>query len=224
VKLFVEGGGDSHALRIRCREAFNGFLQKAGLEGQMPRIVACGKRNNAYESYCTALSNGEDAVLLVDSEGPVVWPPNKADYNAADCKTWRPWHHLKNRKNKEGEYADNWDRPQNALDTDCHLMVQFMETWFLADTGALREYYKQGFDGNCLPTRADIENIDKSEVERLLRQATKETKKGCYDKGEDSFAILRIIDANKVIGKSPWAKRFVALLKDKMQSIRETGR
>ena len=42
VKLFVEGGGDSHALRTECRAAFSSFLQKAGFSGHMPRIVASG--------------------------------------------------------------------------------------------------------------------------------------------------------------------------------------
>jgi len=31
VKLFVEGGGDSKALRSECRAAFSSFLQKSGL-------------------------------------------------------------------------------------------------------------------------------------------------------------------------------------------------
>lgn len=61
VKLFVEGGGDSNSLRTECRAAFSAFLQKAGLSGYMPRIVASGSRRAAFDDYCTSISNGEEA-------------------------------------------------------------------------------------------------------------------------------------------------------------------
>jgi len=66
------------------------FLGKAGLAGIMPRIVACGGRRNAYESFCLALSNGEVAFLLVDSEAPV-----RPEHQQGDPETgWQPWSHL----------------------------------------------------------------------------------------------------------------------------------
>lgn len=72
MKLYVEGGGDAAALKTACREGFAKFLGKAGLAGRMPRIVACGSRADAYDSFCTAIRNGEAAMLLVDSESPVL--------------------------------------------------------------------------------------------------------------------------------------------------------
>lgn len=54
VKVYVEGGGDSSALKRKCREGFREFFRKIGLQGRMPRIVACGPRNNAYDDFCTA--------------------------------------------------------------------------------------------------------------------------------------------------------------------------
>ena len=65
VKLYVEGGGDSKVLQSECRRGFREFLEKAGLSGKMPSISACGGRRSAYEDYCTAIKNGEAAVLLV---------------------------------------------------------------------------------------------------------------------------------------------------------------
>ena len=44
VRLYVEGGGDSKKLRVQCRRGFRKFVEKAGLKGRMPRIVACGGR------------------------------------------------------------------------------------------------------------------------------------------------------------------------------------
>ena len=70
VKLYVEGGGDTNALRTACREGFTSFITKAGLV-KRPRVVACGSRRDAFESFCTAIAVGEEAMLLVDSEAPV---------------------------------------------------------------------------------------------------------------------------------------------------------
>jgi hypothetical protein len=41
------------------------------MKDNMPRIVACGGRNQAYDRFQTALKNGEHCFLLVDSEIPV---------------------------------------------------------------------------------------------------------------------------------------------------------
>ena len=85
VKLFVEGGGDSNSLRIECRAAFNHFLQKAGLAGKMPRIIASGSRKAAYDDFCTAIRNGEEAMLLVDSEIAVLNPSGYDINNLMNC-------------------------------------------------------------------------------------------------------------------------------------------
>jgi ABC-type dipeptide/oligopeptide/nickel transport system permease component len=73
-RLYVEGGGDSKALRTTCREGFRRLIEKAGMKGRMPRIVACGGRQNALESFATAhaQATGNDGpMLLVDAEGPL---------------------------------------------------------------------------------------------------------------------------------------------------------
>jgi hypothetical protein len=202
VKLFVEGGGDNKALRTECRKAFNSFLLKVGFDGSMPRIVACGSRNNAYKDYCTAIKNGEKAVLLIDSEAPV---------DAESCvepEKWKPWNHLKNR--------DGWDCPERGLDEECHLMVEVMESWFLTDTNALKGYYGQNFIENILPQNKSIEKISKIDILDALKKATARTNKGNYNKGSHSFKILSLIDSRKVTAKSQWAKRFVDLLTKKM--------
>jgi hypothetical protein len=215
VKLFVEGGGDRHSLHIMCRKAFNNFLQKSGLTGMLPRIIASGSRKSAYDDYCTAINNGEEAVLLVDSEAAVIIPSDNLIIKI-DSKTWKPWHHLKNRRGNDGVLADNWDKPDGASDEDCHLMVQIMETWFFADVDALKRYYGQGFSENVIPKRQDIENISKDDIFDKLSKATNKTQKGKYNKGAHSFEILEIIDPHKVVNQSPWAKRFVDLLTIKM--------
>lgn len=207
VKLYVEGGGDTAALKTACREGFTSFLEKAGLKGFMPRIVACGGRQDAYESYCTAIDNGDAAVLLVDSEAPV-----SVKHQQGEPATWLPWRHLKQRQ------GDGWDKPAAGIDTDCHLMVQCMESWFLADRATLKKFFGPGFRERSLPAASRaIESISKTQVYESLASATKECKtKAQYGKGEHSFKILVSVDPASVTAASPWAARFVAQMKIKM--------
>ncbi len=164
----------------------------------MPRIVVCGGRQQAYDDFCTALSNGEKALLLVDSEDPVT--------------VVSPWQHLLIRQ------GDQWPPPAGASEEHCHLMVQCMESWFLADQQTLETFFGQGFKTNALPAAANrIESIAKQQVYQSLENATKHCKtKDAYGKGEHSFKLLALIDPAKVIAASGWAKRFVDALKKQM--------
>ena len=183
-KLFVEGGGE-HAREFR--RGLGTFMEKAGAAGKMPRIVICGIRNNAYDRFRTAHENGEVAMLLVDAEEPVT--------------AVGPWEHLKGR--------DNWDRPAGTTNQQCHLMVQVMESWFLADMDALESYYGQRFRRQALPQNPNIEDVSKPDVNYGLDQATRDTQKGRYNKGKHSFEILERLDPAKVVGASPYAKRLI---------------
>ena len=189
IKLCVEGGGDSKILRTACREGFRTFIEKAGLAGMMPRIVACGGRDNAYNDFVVAHQQG-NAMLLVDAEEPV----NEAG----------SWRHLNNR--------DGWPRPDGATDDQCHLMVEIMESWFLADRDALEEFYGQGYRENALPQNPQVEQITKRDVLNGLDSAARETSKRRYDKGSHGFGILAKLDPEKVRNASPHAKRFIEAL------------
>jgi hypothetical protein len=206
LKIFVEGGGDSKILRTACREGFSSFLEKAGFGGHMPRIIACGARHNAYDDFCTAVTHNELAMLLVDSESPV-----HPEYQTGEYSEWNPWGHLRNRK------GDNWNTPDNASADDCHLMVQCMEAWFLADRSALELFYGKDFNIKALPAMGNfLEKIDKKQIYQALDAATRNCeKKGSYAKGKHSFKLLAVIDPASVVSASPWAKRFIDLLKKK---------
>jgi hypothetical protein len=91
--IYLEGGGDSKELHVRCREGFRKLLERSGFTVRMPRLVACGGRNAAFEDFKTdhgAKGTSDYMALLIDSEEPV------KDKEA-------PWDHLKAR--------DGWDRP-----------------------------------------------------------------------------------------------------------------
>jgi hypothetical protein len=206
VKLYVEGGGDTAALKAACREGFTTFITKTGMP-KRPRVVACGSRRDAYESYCTAIANGEDAVLLVDSEAPIA-----AQHQQGQPHSWQPWQHLKQRQ------GDGWDKPKDAAETDCHFMAQCMEAWFLADHETLQRFFGQGFKTNQLPAAANgIEEIAKATIYESLANATRQCKtKAPYGKGDHSFKLLGEIDPAKITGSSPWAKRFIDQIKRKL--------
>ena len=198
IRLYVEGGGDSKTLRTACREGFGTFIEKAGLSGRMPRIVACGGRGKAYDKFKIAHANQRGiSLLLVDAERPV-------DQAGA-------WEHLQGA-------PDEWSRPACATDEQCHLMVQIMESWFLADRDALEEFYGQGYRGNALPQNPQIERVAKDDVLNGLDRAARDTSKRGYDKGSHSFEILARLDPEKVQNASPHAKRFVEALSQLAQS------
>ena len=188
VKLYVEGGGDSEALHSECRRGFRLFLEKAGLEGYMPRIVACGGRQVAYDRFRTACRANERALLLLDSEMPV-----------ADTS---PWAFLESR--------DGFRPPVGVADAQCHLMVVCMESWFLADRKSMNEFFGQGFNEKALPQNITVEAVSKHDVYSGFQRASAGCKtKAPYGKGEHSFKILARVDPRKVCDASPWAKRFL---------------
>lgn len=205
MKLFVEGGGDNNpSLATECRKGFSKFITQAGICNR-PKIIACGSRITAFKDYCTALKKGEPAMLLVDSEALIDTPLEQGA-----PETWQPWMHLKQRP------GDEWTKPENADDSDCHLMVQCMEYWILADRETLAGFYGNGFKEKALPPTLPLEKATKSAVVSGLKMATKDTSKGEYSKGKHSFELLAQIKPELVMAKSAWAKRFVDELKKRM--------
>jgi hypothetical protein len=194
-KLYVEGGGDSKALKIECREAFRRLLDKAGLAGRLPRIVASGGRAQALDDFANAFqrrAQDEQCFLLIDSEVPV----------ARDS----PWEFL------ETQGPPGWVRPRGVADEHCHLMVQCMEAWFLADKSALEAFFGAGFSADRLPANLNVEAVSKLDVFSGLDRATRECRRR-YDKGENSFKVLARIDVRRLEVAASWAKRFIDTLR-----------
>ena len=208
-RIYVEGGGNGRALKAKCREAFSSFFEAAGLRGRLPRVVPGGGRRQTYDDFRTALNNPRDnafIVLLVDSEGPV-------------AEGVGPWTHLRNRQ------GDGWGRPEGATDEQAHLMVQCMESWFMADPESLASVFGQRFRPNALPGQAQVEQVAKQDVFAGLQNATRDCRKRRgYSKGRDSFAILARLDPEKVTAASPHAQRLVDLLRARLHRPRARAR
>lgn len=160
----------------------------------MPGILACGSREDAFKDSRVALKEGEASevpLLVVDSEAPV-------------RSNSSPWQHLRSH--------DNWDRPSGAEERHAHLKVQCMESWFLADVSALELFFGSGFRSVSVSRRHNIEHIPKDDVFKQLDSASRGSRKGAYRKSDHSFALLSLIDPEKVILRSPFAKRLIDTL------------
>jgi hypothetical protein len=136
VRIYVEGGGKKKDSRLLFRTALKAFFNKAISSDRNIQwdIRACGSRNAAYDDFRNddSLDHPEAVVIpLVDSEGPV------SDGHTAG-------QHL--------QITDKWLLKRQHGDR-CHLMVQMMEAWFLADVEALVGYYGAGFNRNSIPVR-----------------------------------------------------------------------
>ena len=188
-RLYIEGGGEGQDLSARFREGWNAFFKKAGLASKT-KVVRGGGRRRTFNLFVPAIKNNRPNVvpiLLVDSEDPV----------AAEHTVWQ---HLSAR--------DDWRQPPNAGD-QAFLMVQAMETWFLADRDALRKYFGARFRQNVLKKWPDLEAVPKQTVLDALARAT--TKH--YAKGKVSFGLLAHIDPALVATACPHAKALLNRLR-----------
>jgi hypothetical protein len=201
IRLYIEGGGDGEKTKRRLRTAFGVFLSSLRARAQEKRVhwnpVVCGGRGATYDAYKTALKSHPEAfnVLLVDAEGPVT----------ADS----PWQHLRSRQ------GDQWANP-GVQDKHCHLMVQAMEAWFLADREQLGEYYGRGFNANALPKNKNVEGIDKQRVLQSLDNATRATQKGPYHKTHHAPEILEKIRPELVCSAARFCKRLFDTLRSEV--------
>lgn len=192
-KLYLEGAGPRRAQQSQCRRAFARFFEAAGVQ-KRPAIQPCGGRTEAYDAFRIALKTGGPVVvplLLVDAEGPV-------------AKGHSVWHHLK--------VHDGWNVPPGAQDDQAFLMVQVMESWFLADVAALRRHFGPGFVETPFRAWPALEDIPKQTVYDVLDKATRNCRHS-YEKGDVSFAILSVIDPGRVAAACPHAHALLERLR-----------
>ena len=191
--IFVEGGGGKDS-KDELRRAFSEFLKEpreaARGKGVHWRVVMCGSRDAAYKAFRNAARDLRDAslFLLVDAEREVSGTPRQ---------------HLVAR--------DPWDL-SFASDEQCHLMAQVMESWFLADPDALARFYGQQFGARQIPTRKNVEEVPKAEVEAVLKSSTARTQKGEYHKIHHGAPLLESLDPKRVRARAPHCERLFQTL------------
>jgi len=198
IRIYVEGGGSDNRTKIHVRHGFNGFLKDLVARSRSHRIkweiIPCGARDEAYRKFVKALNTHPNSfnVLLVDSEGPV---------------KGKPWAHLHRR--------DGWTS-HGVDDAQCHLMVQMMEAWFIADINSLEGFYGQGFNANAIPKNTNVEKISKQRIESVMKAATQRTTKGEYHKTHHGPKLLEQLDVSKVRKAALHCNRLFTTLEEKM--------
>jgi hypothetical protein len=201
VRICVEGGGDSKEQHTRCREGFSKLIEKAGFKGRMPRIIAGRGRESTYDKFKTAVAAGAQAaypMLLVDSEDPVPEEETVPDSAVA-------WGHLKSR--------DNWDCPAGVKNDQVQLMATCMETWIMADRGALYTVFGASLRTSALLPQHDLEARTRQDVHSALEHATQDcSRERAYRKGVRSFQVLAQLDPETLNQHLPHFRRFITTL------------
>ena len=173
--IYLEGGGDSRDLQIRCREGFRKLLERCDYAGRLPKLVACGGRGAAFDAFKTALASArksDHVFLWIDSEDPMT------DIEAT-------WEHLQGR--------DHWERPDRATNEQVLLMTTCMETWIVADRATLADYYGADLQISALPSLHNLEGRARDAIQNALTHATRNCS-NAYTKGKRSFEVLGQLD------------------------------
>ncbi|NOR49385.1 MAG: DUF4276 family protein [Methanosarcinaceae archaeon] len=176
--IYIEGGGDSKELHTRCRKGFRKLLENCGFTGYMPKLVACGGRDSAFDDFKIAHTNKSDSdyvAMLIDSEDPL----DNLDI----------WEHLKRR--------DEWDKPLGSEDDQVLFMTTCMETWIVADRDALAKHYGSKLQKNALPPLNDLESRYRHDIQNDLFHATRNCS-NAYKKGKRSFDVLEKLSPDKL--------------------------
>ena len=185
VAIYLEGGGDGKESRSELRRGMDAFFDKIKAPALAKplrwKLIACGGRQQTYEAFVNAAKDRDYSirVLLVDAEGPVSTPRLE---------------HLHG--------PDGWSFAPGA-ERAVHLMTQTMETWIVADPGALAKFYGRNFRIGSLPRAKNLEMVSKPDISKALERATHETSKGIYHKIRHVHALLSMMDATKVRARCP---------------------
>lgn len=191
--IYIEGAGPSKDQKIECRKGFRQLLERSSFKGRMPKLVASGSRNAAFDDFKNANKNAKSSIfiaMLIDSEDPVK-------------DTYKTWDHLKKR--------DNWDKPEGATDEQVLFMTTCMETWIVTDRKAIKGHFHGNFHDNSLLPLQNIEQRDRHEVHDVLVKASKNCTNR-YKKGDRSFEILGKLDPEVLRKYLPSFKRMIDIL------------
>lgn len=202
IRVYVEGGGDGKDTRSLVKKGFRAFLNDIAERGRPKRVrfdvIACGSIQSTVDDFNTALRTHPNAfnVLLVDSDGPV---------QSSILQ------HLLAR--------GGWNLSGVVGEDHCHLMVQVVEAWVVADLAALQQFYGQRFNSNSIPKNPNVEGLDRHTLYSSLKAATRLTQKGEYHKTRHGPELLKRVDVAKVRRAAPHCERLLTTLEQEIDNV-----
>lgn len=202
IQIYIEGDtskkGKNSAISLTkgFHYFFNDLQEKAKKKNILIRPILCGSTDLTFRIFQGANRNSNNAFLcfLVDSDKPL----EDKDTPKIFLQREKKWN-LK-----------------NINENQCHLMVQIMESWFLADVETLKTFYSQKFNSSAIPKTKDVEKIHKTNVESSLDKATKKTQKGiyCENKLRHSAELLIKIDVIKIRQRAKHCERLFQTIEE----------
>ena len=189
IRIYVEGGAKGHHRQASLRQGFAQFFERGGIPVRQPsgrlRVISCGSRYETFRDFRRALETHPQAfnILLVDAERTVSRSPQRQLVE-----------------------IDGWD-DSDLEENQCHLMVQLMEAWLIADPNALARFFGPDFRAGALPRTTNVEEIEKDRLMKALKSATRTTRPGPYHKTEHGPRLLALVDPTKVRKAAPHCDR-----------------
>ena len=199
IKLYVEGGGKgSHKFAtIKMQQGFGAFfkeLKDAARDKKIRlTILPSGNTQSTYDDFIFSVKNSPQSLnlMLVDSDDAVAENESARAFLQNKYKKWKL---------------------QTVKDEQCYLMVRIMESWFIADVDALKEFYGQGFNSSAIPKNRNVEAIEKNRVKAALKNAIAKTNKKEYHKINHGAKLLELINPNKVREVAPHCRRLFEII------------
>lgn len=153
IRIYFEGSD-------RLRPAFSRFFSEL-TDSRNARVRFVAGEGQPIRDFMKALQKHPEAfnLLLIDCEGP------KERCTLRELRQRRDWQPPTGVQVEEGQVL---------------LMVEIMESWFLADRPVLADFYGANFKDQRLPRNPQVEEISKRDVLEGLKEATRETAKGTY--------------------------------------------
>lgn len=204
IRIYIEGDKKSKNSNISLREGFSNFFNdlrdKAREKHIRFDVILGGNSAETFKDFLRGVKSHPNSFVtfLIDSDDEVSEEDTPKSFL------------------QKQEKSKNWEW-KNVGDEQCQLMVQIMESWFLADVETLQSYYGQKFNSKAIPKTNDVEKIAKLEVENSLNRATQNTQKGIYHKIKHGAELLTRIDVIKIKQRAKHCQRIFQTIEEKIE-------
>lgn len=203
VRIYIEGDKKNKTSNISLREGFSVFfdvLREKARERKIKfDIILCGSSAETFRDFQFGVRSHPNSFVtfLIDSDDELDNQDTPKSFLQKQTK------------------SKNWEW-RNVEDEQCHLMIQIMESWLIADIETLKNYYGKDFHANSIPKNKNIEKVPKLDVENSLAKATKDTKKGVYHKVKHGAELLTKVNKEIIKLKSKHCQLIFDTIKEKI--------